>query len=411
MWQMKKKLTLTVGVFIAALLLLTGCNSEQLSQEPEPISHDGNYISVEEALANAEETYRNIYGQTRSTQKKLSTVEFYGGTTRSNQDSEEYGYYIVNYDDGGFAILSADRRRLSTYAISDEGSLHLSDTIENKGLSWYINKVLRYEESGSYLPIGGGGGNIPPLDSLPGQGPNKTEYEYFEVCKPLLTGILKSMQQGSPFNNRCPVIGEIRSVTGCVPLAVGTVMAFFKWPKSIDGYNFDWNAMLTNKNHGGWAQLFYLLGKREYLNAEYKVSPLVATSVNPALIAPTMNKLGYKGAQYENFTTSKVSQDLSKGNPVLVGGQSSEGGHRWVIDGAHGAIITQPTFGNQTETRTVYYLHCVWGWGNTARGYYAFDSTGSAYLGGSPSTPDSGTSGSTPYFTDLTIAYNYSPNK
>ena len=77
-------------------------------------------------------------------------------------------------------FVSADKRRVPVLALSDEGSMHLADTTNIPGLSWYLNDHLTaMDVSGSILNP-----SIPIDTTLhqfdPYLNPRKTEY-----CEPL----------------------------------------------------------------------------------------------------------------------------------------------------------------------------------------------------------------------------------
>lgn len=125
-------------LWLAASLLLCSCAMDEptVTEQPEGSERDPNFIELSEALQNAEQEFKAVYGSSTRGKRSVSDTELFLPKSYTRSDTEEglYGFYIVNYDDG-FAMLSADRRRPAVYALSDEGSLHLSDTIENKGLS------------------------------------------------------------------------------------------------------------------------------------------------------------------------------------------------------------------------------------------------------------------------------------
>lgn len=137
-----KKLVQTIAViFIAAQTV--SCTQDAMidsltkNEEARVLT---NQISIEEALENAERAFSVISRDTRSARsvKSIKKIQDTSGT-RSNNEADTK-YYIVNYeDDMGFAVLSADRRIGEVYAISDEGSLSLEDSVNNSGLSLFFS--------------------------------------------------------------------------------------------------------------------------------------------------------------------------------------------------------------------------------------------------------------------------------
>nr|MBR6146233.1 C10 family peptidase [Paludibacteraceae bacterium] len=79
------------------------------------------------------------------------------------------------------------------------------------------------------------------------------------VVGPLLDDI--EFDQGTPYNDKCPIINNARAITGCVATAMAEIMRYWKYPavgkgsttytgsKGAQTYNFadhpfDWNNML-----------------------------------------------------------------------------------------------------------------------------------------------------------------------
>lgn len=103
-------------------------------------------ITLPEALKNAESAFGMLDLNTRAIRIPES-VEYIGANyqTRSSSSNEDVKYYIVNYaDNQGFAVLSADAEKGKVFALSDEGSISLSDTIDNPGLGVFFNKLNKW---------------------------------------------------------------------------------------------------------------------------------------------------------------------------------------------------------------------------------------------------------------------------
>jgi hypothetical protein len=115
-------------------LLLTACSAmeEPSDNRSSSLNDDPNFISLDEALKNADNQFSAMFKSTRSGRTVIDTEEL---RTRTRSDADSlYGLYLVNYEDG-FAMLSADARRPAVLAISEEGSMHLSDTTTSQDLS------------------------------------------------------------------------------------------------------------------------------------------------------------------------------------------------------------------------------------------------------------------------------------
>lgn len=327
-------------------------------------------IPLSEAIANGEAMYNMVYqkGNTRSA-RKIKDFSFLklNNATRGDADDDN-GYYIVNYEnDGGFALLSADKRRTEVLGISNKGSLYATDTIDNQGLSWYMNV---------YLPTAGFTPGVLPKDTTDtGLTSNITT----TFCEPLLKGVLTSFHQRAPYNKYCFTDEGDQALVGCGPLAVGTLVAYHKYPTKIEGYTFDWDVMYNKKDHDLWSRLFKIMGNPEYLGVQYLwYGTKTPEEDYQDRIIRTFNRLGYTHIK-ANSWQDDMNEDLRKNRPVLASGNLySRGKHIWVIDGGYNFTHTESDGVVSNITSTDYY-HCVWGWGPTdAESYFAIDNKSSA---------------------------------
>lgn len=387
-------LSTMVMLFVSCSMEEPSVSSPQLNQN----SKDPYLITLEEALKNADNEFAVAYeGQTRSGRVLKSMENFKNKTTRSDAD-ELNGFYIVNYDEG-FAILSADKRRPKVLALSDSGELHLKDTLQNEGLNWYINGAM-----------GNLGGYNPPLDSIRGKWEPPHEYTSTTVySKPLITGFRASFHQHNPYNLNCPIINGKRALVGCGPLAIGTVMSYYKWPESSDGFSFDWNSMLNNSYHANWPLLFAVIGKPNHTNANYGDS--ITTTVSNTY-APTFNGMGYKGAKCSTFSSINISTELENKRPLVCFGRENGAyiGHVWVIDGGYHTLYVRESVvgGYYSET----YYHCLWGGGTLGNGYFLYTVESNSLGGAIYDDKNTYTGNQSPRtYKDLYLIHGYTPNK
>ena len=106
---MKKIKLLTL---LMAAPMLWSCSAEDpmppLTDATE--IEDPNFVPLDEAIENADRILASAFGSKTRSSRNVKSVEFFGQNTRSSENAGSYGYYIVNYEnDGGFALLSADR--------------------------------------------------------------------------------------------------------------------------------------------------------------------------------------------------------------------------------------------------------------------------------------------------------------
>ena len=304
-------------------------------------------------------------------------------------------YYIFNAEDGkGCVIVSGDERLPEVLAYSKEQSIDENNLPEGLNELLPILKVKGGTRGDTY-------GEIPseyvPRNTTPI--PCLMDYVW---------------KQGSPLNQYCPILYEeesrsdIHAYVGCVPLAISEVMAFFKYPDSVDEFittyliekegeaysessyirdvavpytEFKWNLIRNEKYSDSWsdeeekavAELCYHVGRAfkvgykpgktcltdkqywcdwksvmkniyKYEEAEYLAGEWIEH------IGEGWEYIPIPDEDYWNFLDSY----LEKGIPVVVAG----GGHAFVIDGRddrgmycwidkHLYIILQPSLWNK----------------------------------------------------------------
>ena len=410
---MRKRMIRLLSLFAAAFAFVS-CDSEQ-GIKLEKGNDNTNLVSIEEAMANADAMYSKVYGGTRSGRKPSGVIRFKSRITRGEGHAGSEGYYIVNYAEGGFSLLSADRRDMNrVYAISDEGALHLNDTVENPGLSLYINEILPSLTSNAI--IGPLDPNM-PIDSLMPIDPGWSYYK--KHSDPMLTGFMARFHQVSPYNHYCNTGAPDYKpqYVGCVPLSVGTVMGYHKWPQSLEGYAFDWDTMHRSPNDLRWARLFKILGGREYTNVSYGIvgesngTSLPERRISKAF-ADAFTKANYTGGHVGSFSSATINQELENKFPVICIGISVKYrtiGHAWIIDGGYttGTLEFPVTPGDEKKEVYRSYYHCVWGECGLYNGYYLYSGT----LGGKVETGDSGYLIPAEEYKDLRICYGYRPDR
>ncbi|GEM_PF-2684856 len=154
--------TKVIGALVLPLLL-TGCSDECLYEAPD-LSVQATidtWVPIEIALENADILMAQFETGTRSSERKVESINVIGQTNRTRGLSADSILYVVNYaDNAGYAILGTDSRQHSVYAISPTGHLNLSDTVNDSMLSHVINNIIdnaAYSIAPPPTDTGGGG--------------------------------------------------------------------------------------------------------------------------------------------------------------------------------------------------------------------------------------------------------------
>ena len=197
---------------------------------------------------------------------------------------------------------------------------------------------------------------------------------------PLLTS---TWDQDEPYNNRCPEYKGKHSMTGCAATALAQVLNYHKYPaqtvSAIPAYTttthsiampeipvttIDWDNMLdsysgseTDAQKNAVAQLMLLCGQSLQMDYTPDESGTKAVYYAQALT----HYFGYEDVSLqlrEAFSTSEwetmIYNEIANNRPVLYNGQTSRGGHAFVVDGCDADGL----------------FHVNWGWSGQSNGYF-----------------------------------------
>lgn len=295
-------------------------------------------------------------------------------------------YYIFNAGgDNGYVIVSGDDRVEPILGYVEEGTFD-PDNIPENMRSW----LQQYADEINYIIDN----NIQPVDPML-QRRNKVAGTRHSIPE-----LLKSRwNQGHPYNITCPKYykgdgTQAYSASGCSATALAQVMNFHKFPARLkapipthsnnykldDGttktVNFpaiprntpiDWDNMcdtyswpdghVANAQDSAVANLMFYCGQAIKMGWGAS-SGAVTSRSRDALV----NYFGYDSRTYWGSRTSYsidewfnlLYDELESGYPILYSGQSSSGGHAFVIDGFDGENL----------------FHVNWGWGGGSNGWF-----------------------------------------
>lgn len=288
--------------------------------------------------------------------------------------ADEAYYYVFNSEgNNGFVIVSGDDRTAPVFGYSDTGSFDENNIPENMRawLEGYVEeiKALGTDESSA---------NSKLLSA-----PKKAEAVKRPVA-PLLTTL---WNQSSPYNDNCPLYdGTNKSATGCVATAMAQVMYYYR-AQSVSATTAEIPAYVSPKNNLSipadpanssidWANMTDKYSSSSTTAQKAAVAALMAYcghsvqmnygessgAYSSDIPAALETYFGYAtGGKYLNRSSytlqeweKMVYEELLAARPLLYGGQSSGGGHAFVIDGYDGDGL----------------FHFNWGWGGLSNGYF-----------------------------------------
>ena len=285
------------------------------------------------------------------------------GASLTVADNQE-AYYVFNVDSSnGYVIVSGDDRMPDVLGYSYRGSYN-RDSIPDNMKAWLQGYVEEFQYLQSHSEA-----KAASLTSVEGDA--------------ILPMIPTHWDQGYPYNAKCPLIGEDRTVTGCVATAMSQIMYYHKWPEqtkkripayttasismpAIDITPIDWDNMSpyyrlsggTETINQAVANIMLLAGCSVKMNYGLGASSAAAREASKALVDYFDYKSSISYELRKNYTSKvwnqKIYNEISNGRPVIYGGQGSGGGHAFIIDGY-----------DKDD-----YFHVNWGWGGYEDDYF-----------------------------------------
>lgn len=202
--------------------------------------------------------------------------------------------------------------------------------------------------------------------------------------------------QDEPFNLHCPMVNGQLTPAGCWAIAIGQVCQYWNYPEEIKILTDDgrwiyqpvkwWFIQLIGNKNTGWklepnhpyardevAEFIYRIGR--WCNMEWALGGSGCTGHEAA---SAMVNMGYGGVALRKDYREGMLLDfmrLHRPIPVAAHDKGAGKGHAWVIDGFLLRYrIAYDVYPNGTRNKVgidnQILLHCNYGWGGSANGYY-----------------------------------------
>ena len=330
-----------------------------------------------------------------------------------NQNNDVNYFYVFNFNDSGYVIVSGDDDVYPILGYSDEGVF----VLENENLA-LVKFLENYKNQISYVIQN----NIDATEDIENSWNallDKNNFRLnqsnnqFSIVEPLIS---VKWGQAPYVNDQCPLDEEnglaqngYRAVTGCPATAMAQIMKYWNYPQQGTGFKsynheaygtlsanfggtyYNWNAMPTyvNNPNEAVAELMYHCG----VAVEMGYGPASSGSYVIEDIAPTIEQTcenAYKtyfdynpdtlegvvrsytdqnGNFIENYSDSEwinlMKDELNNSRPIQYAGYGGGGGHTWVCDGYDSND----------------FFHMNWGWGGQSDGYFTLISLSPDELG------------------------------
>ncbi len=290
-------------------------------------------------------------------------------------------YYVIEYNAGGWAIVSAQSSSKPLIAYNPTGKYEVPEPMQAVLDANKQRIVAEAENNADYQHIGW---------SRAAQRKPAAE----PVSTPDVAPLIKvNLNQSAPFNDQCPTVSGQHVLVGCVAVGMGQAMMVARYPeRPVGSYSYtdatvgylsidydaqqpyDWNAMYaaeTTGNYSEIARLLYHCGVSVRMQYGIDGSGAYSADIAPALtrnfqydseLIRYVRKSNYSREEW----ISLLLDELVLGRAVIYGGDNGEAGHCWNVDGWKQA--TQM-------------FHVNWGWGGYGNSYFDIEAMEDQYQG------------------------------
>lgn len=401
--------------FALFLLFVFSCSKDNQNEvENSAIIQNENFVGLSVAKQIAGEIKFESSSQTsnsKTTKSSLSNVKKRIETIEEvKNDQGNTVFYVINYVEGGYIILSSDNRTQPIIAFADENKFVLDKGIDVSYpaalASWVTNakkqiSSIQKSTRKQTLLEKSVWNNV--SDSFVNKGmymkvpPDKC---YDKVTTETVGPFLRALWcQDTGFNDDMPYVacngGPQRALAGCVPIAMAQVMRHYEYPT-----NYDWSMMPITSATAATAT--FIADVHTAIRSMYPGQPSYSCSgtgvtANLDMGKVLKTKFNYTSADVAGYNYLVVKNDLAQGRPVLLSGFNGLAGHMWVCDG-YKAI--KYDFSDCTGFSTLHF-NMKWGWKDkSSDGFFAYNNFGVGEV-------DSG--GNTGYNKSITMIYNIKP--
>lgn len=373
-----KKIKHTALIFISIFLLFS-CENSENTDENLNLSNNKHNISKEKAIDAAQVFLEKYHTSRQETSKEnFDIIKTIQSVYTFKTISDKNVFYAINYEEGGFVVVSADDRVSPIRAFCEEGKFSNNvDEIPDPVVSWLEDE----KESMEYIKDN----NITQIPEI------KTEWDYLDktissnsICNNIIyqKGPLMATRwgQGEGFNNLIPYTCSDnpfnhtgRAFTGCVATAMSQVLKYHHKPSS-----WSYSDMSNDVGNIHTQSLMYSVGLSVDMNYGCTVSGANAANMAPSFI----NTFGYSSAIYvPGYDADIVYGQIAVNRPViLTGGRKTNGitypwnyfsdGHAWVSDGYLFVILRTPDAAGNCQSLGFRFLYMNWGWYGSHNGWF-----------------------------------------
>ncbi|MEO6283084.1 MAG: C10 family peptidase [Dyadobacter sp.] len=297
--------------------------------------------------------------------------------TPFNDEAGEVLYYVITYNEGGFVIVSAEKKTIPILAFSDTNDFPVDKELPNgvrETMDSYRESIKKARLSNSepdpgilkeWERLGNTTAINEWVQSARKSGARTTDAPVNPPCQDsqiyVTLGTASWGQQVSwnsqmpfDFSFGCMGMPNGRMLTGCVATAMAEIMNFHHFPN-----NYNWSEMGAEKPET--ARL--MRAAANSVNMTYDCTG--SSAYGSAIPSGFANGFGYSpGAAYGPYNINTITSEiLNFARPVVLGGvYPNLGGHAWVCDGYYQYF----SCGSPAAPM----LRMNWGWDGSCNAFY-----------------------------------------
>lgn len=321
---------------------------------------------------------KKLLSDSRESASSVNSEKIVENITPVEGSNGQSAYYIINYKEGGFTIISADKRTMSIMAFSETGKFKTDGVPEGLNQWLYAAKIVvdsvrvsnaKYtgQDTISRNSILMTANKLPPIDPDPDPCPL-----FFEEVGPLVETQWGQGYDGygNYYNSNCPLLAcgpNGHAHAGCTTVSVAQIFKYHQFPGSYN-YSFMENNYSTNETERLMGNIF---------NYTINIgSDCDKSSGTMDQTVTTLHFFGYPGAHkinyYQTSNYENVKNELRANRPVIFSGGRKgnwlifpvfRDGHQWVCDGFRSI--------QDCQSGSLFF-HMNWGWYGDSDGWYGF---------------------------------------
>lgn len=277
-------------------------------------------------------------------------------------------YAVVFKNNAGSVLVSRNQYYEGPVAIFPQENLgNCKDAMENDGFKFFIALYCESLKEGNINKTFAAVDFVPFLSDASES--SASDNSDWKTVTDYPVKLIQKWGQRSPYNKYCFTADGKQALAGCLPVAFAQTLTYFKYPKTINGYNITWSYTNCEKptsanQQDEVARLIHELGVMS--DATYGVSSTPASVEKMNLALSDMGyEYRYDPTQVSIHETMMIHNIAEYGPAIVYGAANTVIAHEWVIDGA---LAQRRTIDGKSELRFLY--HCNWGWNGSQDGYF-----------------------------------------